>query len=386
VTATRMMQDVYVLGVGMHRFNNDYLDIEMMADVAASAALVDASASFGEIGILYNGYVGGRLGIGVDVAKELGMTGIPVIHVENASATGATAFGEAVHAVAGGRVDVAMALGFDDINRIEGLGNDPNKARGAKDVVLPAAFFAMWATRRMHEAGTTVETYAAIAAKNWNHARFNPNAMRRADHTVTVGEVLASKSVAYPHTSKMACAAGGGAAAAIVGTKEQALRAANGRPLIRVLATQQRSETYTEGHVFLGAVVGPAQMTRDTANAAYEEAGVSPDDLDLIQVHDAFPIEELVYYELLGICPDGMGDALVADGVTTLGGRIPFSTDGGLIARGHPGGPTGLAQIHETVTQLRHEAGERQVETARTGLCHMVGAGSVCVAHILQRV
>jgi acetyl-CoA acetyltransferase len=320
------------------------------------------------------------------VAKELGMTGIPVIHVENASATGSAAFGEAVHAVAGGRVDVAMALGFDDINRIDGLGNDPNVARGARDVVLPAAFFAMWATRRMYEAGTSVETYAAIAAKNWNHARLNPNAMRRADHVVTTAEVLGSKLVAYPHTSKMACGAGGGAAAVVVATKEHALRLANGRPLIRVLASQQRSETYTDGHVFLGAVVGPAQMTRDTANAAYEEAGVSPEDMDLAQVHDAFPIEELVYYELLGICPDGGGDALVADGATALGGRIPFSTDGGLIARGHPGGPTGLAQIHETVTQLRHEAGDRQVDSAQTGLCHMVGAGSVCVVHILQRV
>jgi acetyl-CoA acetyltransferase len=126
-------------------------------------------------------------------------------------------------------------------------------------------------------------------------------------------------------------------------------------------------------------------MTRDTASAAYEEAGIGPSDLDLVQVHDAFPVEELVYYELLGICEDGDGDALVADGATKLGGRIPFSTDGGLTARGHPGGPTGLAQIHETVLQLRAAAGDRQVSGARTGLCHMAGAGSVCVVHILQR-
>jgi acetyl-CoA acetyltransferase len=380
-----MNRDVYVLGVGMHRFNNEGLDIALMADVAGVAALADASIAFDQIGAVYNGYVGGRLGIGVDVVKEFGMTGIPVTHVENASATGSTAFGEAVHAVAGGRVDVAMALGFDDINRIAGLGNEASKARGARDVVLPAAFFAMWATRRMHDAGTTVETFAAIAAKNWNHARLNPNAMRQADHEVTIAEVLASKPVAYPHTSKMACAAGGGAAAAIVATKEYALRFANGRPLIRVAASQQQSETYTDGHVFLGAVIGPPQMTRDTAAAAYEEAGVSPADLDLVQVHDAFPVEELVYYELLGICADGMGDGLVADRATSLGGRVPFSTDGGLTARGHPGGPTGVAQVHETVTQLRGEAGRRQVPDARTGLCHMAGAGSVCVVHILQR-
>lgn len=126
-------------------------------------------------------------------------------------------------------------------------------------------------------------------------------------------------------------------------------------------------------------------MTRDTSAAAYEQAGLGPADLDLVQVHDAFPVEELVYYELLGICGDGEGDKLVAAGETSLGGRIPFSTDGGLTARGHPGGPTGLAQIHETVLQLRGAAGSRQVDGARTGLCHMAGAGSVCVVHILQR-
>jgi acetyl-CoA acetyltransferase len=156
------------------------------------------------------------------------------------------------------------------------------------------------------------------------------------------------------------------------------------RPLVEVIASQQQSETYTEGHVFLGAVIGPAQMTRDTAVAAYEQAGVGPREIDLVQVHDAFPIEELVYYELLGFCGDGEGDRLVAEGATALGGRIPFSTDGGLTARGHPGGPTGLAQVHETVLQLRGEAGSRQVEGARTGLCHMAGAGSVCVVHILR--
>jgi acetyl-CoA acetyltransferase len=155
--------------------------------------------------------------------------------------------------------------------------------------------------------------------------------------------------------------------------------------MIEVVASQQRSETYTEGHVFLGAVIGPSQMTRDTAADAYEQAGLGPNDLDMVQVHDAFPVEELVYYELLGICGDGEGDKLVVTGETSLGGRIPFSTDGGLTARGHPGGPTGLAQIHETVLQLRGGAGPRQVEGSRTGLCHMAGAGSVCVVHILQR-
>ncbi len=381
--SSKLSRRVFVVGIGMHPFGNEGIPATDMGYVAGVAALDDAGIVFPEVGALYNGYLGGGITAGVHLAKDLGLTGLPVTHVENASATGSSAFGEAVHAVAGGRVDVAMALGFDDMNRMGGLGRSGRRGLGAEDVMLPAAFFAMWATRRMHEVGTTVETFAAIAAKNWNHARENPMAQRRADHEMTVGEVLASTMISYPHTSKMACAAGGGGAAAIVATEGVARRL--GGPMIEVVASQQRSETYTDGHVFLGAVIGPAQMTRDTASDAYEQAGLGPRDLDLVQVHDAFPIEELVYYELLGICADGEGDKLVATGDTSLGGRIPFSTDGGLTARGHPGGPTGLAQIHETVLQLRGAAGPRQVGGARTGLCHMAGAGSVCVVHILQR-
>jgi acetyl-CoA acetyltransferase len=381
--SSKLSRRVFVVGVGMHPFGNEGIRATDMGYVAGAAALDDAGIDFPEVGALYNGYLGAGITAGVHLAKDLGLTGLPVTHVENASATGSSAFGEAVHAVAGGRVDVAMALGFDDMNRMAGLGRSGRRGLGAEDVMLPAAFFAMWATRRMHEVGTTVETFAAIAAKNWNHARENPMAQRRADHEMTVEEVLASTMISYPHTSKMACAAGGGGAAAIVATERVARRL--GRPMIEVVASQQRSETYTDGHVFLGAVIGPAQMTRDTAGDAYEQAGLGPRDLDLVQVHDAFPIEELVYYELLGICADGEGDKLVATGETNLGGRIPFSTDGGLTARGHPGGPTGLAQIHETVLQLRGAAGPRQVGGARTGLCHMAGAGSVCVVHILQR-
>lgn len=380
---SKMGRRVFVVGVGMHPFGNEGIPAADMGYVAGVDALADAGIDFPEVGALYNGYIGGGITAGVHLAKDLGLTGLPVTHVENASATGSSAFGEAVHAVAGGRVDVAMALGFDDMNRMGGLGRSGRGGLGAEDVMLPAAFFAMWATRRMYEAGTSVETFAAIAAKNWNHARQNPMAQRRADHEVTVEEVLASTMISYPHTSKMACAAGGGGAAAIVASEDVARRL--GGPMIEVVASQQRSETYTDGHVFLGAVIGPAQMTRDTAADAYEQAGLGPRDLDLVQVHDAFPIEELVYYELLGICGDGEGDKLVASGETSLGGRIPFSTDGGLTARGHPGGPTGLAQIHETVLQLRGGGGPRQVEGARTGLCHMAGAGSVCVVHILQR-
>jgi len=379
------MREVVVAGTGVAPFGTMRRRTEDMVLDAGLDALKRAGLRFAEVGAVYAGYINAPVTTGVRVMKEFGLTGVPVQHVENASATGAATFREAYLAVAGGHVDAALAIGFDNLGgKGSGLGRGMGR-NSLEGAILPAAFFALWARRRMHDYGTTVETFAAIAAKNWNHARHCDWAQRRSDHDVTVDEVLASTLIADPHTSMMSCAVGGGAAAAVVVSDELADRLDLSRPRVRVLASAMQSERYTPGHVFLGPVIGPSQMTADTAAEAYERAGVGPDDLDLVQVHDAFPIEELVYYELLGICADGEGDKLVATGETSLGGRIPFSTDGGLIARGHPGGPTGLAQIHETVVQLQGEAGARQVPNATVGLCHLVGAGSTCVVHILGR-
>ncbi|HJO34967.1 MAG TPA: thiolase family protein [Gammaproteobacteria bacterium] len=381
------LEDVYVVGVGMHPFGKHGASNKVMAYTAGKAALQDAGLKFRDVGYLYNGYLGGDPIEGVGIAKELGLTGVPVVHVENASATGSSAFREAALAVAGGHAEVAMALGYDDMLRMGQRMMQIFMAEGPRveSLVLPAAFFAMWAVRRMHDYGTTEETFARIAAKNWNHARHNPNAQRRSTHEVTAEEVLASKEVAWPHTSMMACATGGGAACAILANKATARRLANGRPLVKVTSSQLQSEQYVDGHIFMGAVVGPSELTRMTAQASWEDAGIGPEDISFVHVHDAFPIEELMYYELMGFCGDGEGDRLVAEGATSLGGRIPFSTDGGLIARGHPGGPTGLAQVWDATLQLRGEAGQRQVENARHGAVHMMGAGSVCAMHILSR-
>ncbi|PCJ13965.1 MAG: transporter [Gammaproteobacteria bacterium] len=382
-----MIDDVYVIGVGMHAFQKMSPPVRDMAYVAGKEALNDAGIKFKDVGALYNGYIGGGMLDGITYAKDFGLTNIPITHVENASATGSCCFRQAVKSVQSGETEIAMALGFDDMIKM-GMGMMKammGETPKIEQIVLPAAFFAMWATRRMHEYGTTEETFAKIAAKNWNHARLNPYAQRRSDHEVTVEEVLASKPVAYPHTSKMACAAGGGAACAILGNKKMAEKYANGRPLVKVTGSQSKSEHYTPGHVFLGAVVGPGDLTRVTTQALYEETGVGPKDLSFVHVHDAFPIEELMYYELMGICEEGEGDRLVAEGATSLGGRIPFSTDGGLTARGHPGGPTGLAQVWDATQQLRGEAGDRQVEGADIGMVQMMGAGSICIMHMLQR-
>jgi acetyl-CoA acetyltransferase len=325
--------------------------------------------------------------VGVKAMKELGLTGLPVTHVENASATGLVAFRDAAWAVASGRADVAMALGFDKMTEmVRGGGGGRGQGRDQiEGVILPAAYFALWAMRRMHERGTRPEHYARIAAKNWNHGALCPVSDRQVDHVVTAEEVLRSPMIAEPLTAMMACPVDDGAACAIVARKDYVRKRHPGRPLVTVLASALQSETYTPGHTFLGPVVGPASMTRDTACEAYREAGVGPEDVSLALCHDAFANEELEYYELLGFCADGDAEKLVEEGATSLSGRIPFNTDGGLIARGHPAGPTGLAQIHELTLQLRGEAGARQVEDARVGLAHLVGGGSVCVVTLLQR-
>jgi acetyl-CoA acetyltransferase len=382
-----------IAGVGQIRFNmyNDVPVVELARD-AGLLALHDAGMTLADIDEVFVGYLGLQHQVGVKAVKEFGLTGLPVTHIENASATGLFAYREAAWAVASGRAEVAMALSFDKMTemtaaRVAG----GNKSRGAgRDQldasILPAAFFALWAQRRMHEYGTKPETFAAIAAKNWNHGALNPLAHRQSDHTVTVDEVMASRKIAEPLTAMMSCPADDGAACVIVASEEWVRAHHPDRRVVRPMSSAAQSEAYSPGHAFLGPVVGPATMTQTTAQEAYEQAGVGPDDVSLAMCHDAFANEELEYYELLGFCEPGEGDKLVENGDTALGGRIPFNTDGGLIARGHPGGPTGGAMVHEIVLQLRGEAGPRQVDGARIGLAHCVGGGSVCTVNLFEGV
>jgi acetyl-CoA acetyltransferase len=381
------MDGVAVAGAGMTRFGR-YPDrsVADLAREAGLAALHDAGMTLADVDEAFVGYIQPASMIGIKAMKELGLTGLPVTHIENASATGLVAFREAAWAVASGRAEVAMAIGFDKMSEM-GRGGGSSRGTGRDQLdstILPAAYFALWAQRRMHDHGTTPETFAAIAAKNWNHGALCPWSDRQPDHTVTVDEVLASRMISTPLTAMMACPADDGAACIIVASTEYVRFRQPDRRLVRPVASTLRSESYSPGHTFLGPVVGPATMSRETAMLAYEEAALAPEDMDLALCHDAFANEELEYYELLGFCPEGDGDKLVAEGATALGGRIPFNTDGGLIARGHPAGPTGLAMVHEVVQQLRHEAGPRQVEGARTALAHLVGGGSICTVSLFE--
>jgi acetyl-CoA acetyltransferase len=375
---------VAVAGIGMVRFDM-YKDTSYLhlARDAGLAALHDADFTLADVDEAFVGYIQPAPMLGIKAMKELGLTGLPVTHIENASATGLVAFREAAWAVSSGRADVAMALCFDKMTDMTGTGGRGAGRDQIDAPILPAAYFALWAQRRMHDRGTKPEHFAAIAAKNWNYGAACPFAHRRSDHVVTAEEVLAARVVAEPLTTMMCCPADDGAACIIV-AREDIVRARQpGRPLVRALASALTSETYAPGHTFIGPVVGPATMTRDTARIAYEAAGLGPEDVSVAYCHDAFVNEELEYYELLGFCAEGEAEKLVTEGETGPGGRIPFNTDGGLTARGHPGGPTGTAMLHEVVLQLRGEAEGRQVEDARVALTHLVGGGSIATVNLL---
>ena len=375
------MRGVAVVGIGMVRFGRyPQRSIADLGIEAVLSALADAGLAWADVQAAWCGAAAQGITAGTRVLGGLGLTGAPITTVDNASASGSTAFREAYLSVACGLYDVALAVGVGKMTATGGSMAAPDRGETlqmqAMGFLPPAGIFAMRTRRRMHDHGATIIPYAGVSVKNHRHGALNPFAQFQKE--VTLEEVLQSRLVCDPLTVLHCCPIGDGAAAAIVASLPRARRL-GARPMVRVAASAFRSEVYSrDSHQ------GPA-ITELAARQAYEEAGAGPEDMHLVQVHDAFTVEEIDYYESLGFSPQGEGERMVEEEATTIGGRIPFNTDGGLLARGHPIGPTGLAQVWETVLQLRGRAGPRQVEGATTGLCQMIGAGGVCVIHILRR-
>lgn len=372
------MNDVLIAGVGMAPFANHGPGKGIaLAREAATNALADAGLTYADIDHVVVGTAHPLSPRGIYVAKELGLTGVPVEHVTNASATALAAVHSARQAIRSGDAKRVLVIGMDSPERdvsvediIVGEGNFP-----------PVVSFALWAKRRMHERGTTPEQLARVTAKNWNYARSNPYAARRAPDEVTIERVLGSRMVADPFTSMMCTPWGEGAAAAVL-CSDDAWPAASPHPRIRLASSAYGSDSYSRELILEGAIVGPPELSRTTAAKALEQAGLKSSDVDVVQVHDAFAVEEFIYYELLGFSKPGDTEALVDQGAFGPGSRqkfgLPeFSTGGGLLAGGHPGGPTGLGQIWETVRRLR--SGDK------VGMCHLLGAGSVCIVQMLVR-
>jgi acetyl-CoA acetyltransferase len=368
------MREVVIAGVGMTRFGRlRERTIEDLGREAIVSALADAGVSQREIEVAYAGHARtGRLqgrenGVGQLCCWSAGIREIPVASVGNFCASGSTALRETWMAVGSGLYEVGLALGVEQLSkRPEGgqpLTSDGMELEGELGFT-PPAFFALAARRYLEAGAIEPETLAAVAVKNRRHAALNPLAHHR--EPLGLGDVLESPMVAEPLTRLSCCPTSDGAAAAILMSREAADRLAVERP-VRILASSLTSGGYRRDDI------AHLDLDRRAGEAAYEMAGVGPEDIDLAEVHDAFTICEVIHYEDLGFCPMWEGGSLVEEGATALGGRLPVSTSGGLLSRGHPLGATGLAQAHEVVTQIRGEAGPRQVEGARVGLTHCVG-------------
>lgn len=378
--ALREMRPVYVVGIGLHRYqrlsDTPYVTLGL---TAVREALEDAGIEWRAVESAYIGTALIGMAAGRPMLRHLGATGIPMAQVENASASGSTAFRHACLDVAGGVSDVALAVGVDKPGPVSLA---PARS-GLRDLVgalvVPFTHFALLANQYMGRYGASAEQVAAVAVKNHRNGAGNRYAQRQ--KAVTLQEVMAGPPISGSLTRLQCCPIGEGAAAVIVASADAIEKLAIDRSrAVRVIASVARTE-----RVYSGAKNFDAELTRETVAQAYAEAAIGPADLDLVELHDAFTIEELLYLEAMGLCGEGEGAAMIASGACDIGGRCAISASGGLLAMGHPIGPTGAGQIAELARQLRGEAGARQQPNARTGLAHMVGVGAVCVVHILQK-
>ncbi len=376
-----MGDPVYVAGVSMLRFGRyPDKDVARLGAEAALGALRDAGLTMKDVGLLAAGCLfQANAMVGQRILQQIGQTGIPVINVANACATGSTAFRTAVTAVASGECDVAMAVGVEQMGKMGlltgGGGGSGIRTEGVIGSMLMPAVFGQAGMEHMRKYGTTQEQFAKVAVKNHKHSTRNPLSQYQVETPLEA--VLKARVVAYPNTLYMCCPTGDGAAAAVV------VSAARARQLgakVRVLASVLTSDPYTERDHTLPDV---NTLTRNAARLAWERAGVGPEDLDLVELHDCFATAELLHYENLGLCGEGEAGRLIDEGATEHGGRIPVNVSGGLLSKGHPLGATGVANIFEVTQHLRGAAGARQVEGAKIGLAHVIGLGSACTINVL---
>ncbi|MCP4755907.1 MAG: thiolase family protein [Proteobacteria bacterium] len=366
------MRDVVVIGAGMHRYGNfPEKNLVGLGTEAVGNALKDANTKWEDIETAYCGTAQPGFATGNMICQALGLTGIGITNVENASASGSAAFREAVLAIASGEHDVALAMGADKMPPRP----PKTKPKPSTPAQGPVQWFAEIARHHMAEYGTTRDQLAQVSVKSHYNASLNPYAHYQKE--VTLQEVHEARMVADPLTVPQCCPWGDGAAAVIVCAKEIADRFSRKvNPL--VTASVLRS-TLPSGDP-------TTALTEFTSKLAYEKAGIKPHDLDLIELHDAFTIEEIMLVEALGICKKGEGGPLVEAGGTALDGAHPVNSSGGLISVGHPIGPTGVGQIAEILWQMRDECGPRQIaRPVNIAMAHMVGAGGVCIIHLFRK-
>lgn len=389
--------DVVVAGVGMTKFakpgqSDDY---DVMAAAAIKQALADSGINYADIEQAYAGYVYGDSTSGQKALYRVGMTGIPVVNVNNNCSTGSTALFLARQAIEHGIAECVLAVGFEQM-KPGALGNvytdrpspfdDFDHACdalvGNAEIPLALRYFGGAGKSHMDKYGTTLADFAAIRAKASRHATRNPLALF--DKEVSTDDVLGAP-VMWPGvmTRLMACPPTCGGAAAILCSKEFAKKhGIDAKVTIAAQAmTTDTPATFEAGDMM--QVVG-YDMTADASRQVYEAAGIGAEDVDVVELHDCFAHNELITYEGLGLCPEGGAQKFIADGDNTYGGKYVTNPSGGLLSKGHPLGATGLAQCYELTHQLRGTAGNRQVEGARTALQHNLGLGGACVVTLYQ--
>ena len=372
------LRPTYVVGIGLHPYQNrsetPYVTLGLRA---VREALDDAGIAWPAVESAYVGSALLGMAVGAGMLRYLGATGIPFAQVENASASGSTSFRQAVYEVAAGFADVSLAMGVDKAEPWRVAPAKAGVASLADRLSAPFTHFAMLTQKYMTDSGATPEQVAKVAVKNHRNGALNPYAQRQKVRTLE--EVMAPPVISGVLTRLQCTPVGEGAAAVIVMSEEGMKR--HGIPMrraVQVLASASRSEQP------FGRENGDSALTKATTEHAYEQSGLGPKDIDIVELHDAFSIEELLYLEVMGFCREGEAAAELEAGSFDIGGRVAVSASGGLIAMGHPLGPTGTGQVVEVVRQLRGEAGQRQHPNARVGLTHMVGIGPVCLVHTLR--
>ena len=379
------MTDAYVVGVDMIKFGRfPEKTVPQIGSEAALLALDDCGLTIHDMQALYCGNLGQASGmVGQRILQEIGQTGIAVVNVSNACATGATAFREAWASVKAGLYDLVLAVGVEQMGR--GLLGGGGGGRGiSKEGLLgsgtmPAVFAEAGMEHSRHH-GTTFEQFAKVSVKNHHHSTMNSKAMYQIETPLDV--VMNAEMISYPNTKLMCSVNVDGSAAAVIASEKKARELGLMDRAVKVRASVLTSDPWQERDLVMPDV---NSCTRTAAAAAYEMAGLGPDDIDLVELHDCFATAEILHYENLGLCKDGEAGRLIDEGETQLGGRVPVNVSGGLLSKGHPLGATGIANIYEVSTHLRGEAGKRQVEGARIGLTHVIGLGSACGIHILER-
>jgi acetyl-CoA acyltransferase len=396
-----MGDSVWVLGASMTKIGR-YPDRDVI-DLGAEAAmnaLDDAGTTIFDMQVLGAGRWLGRP-IGQQLLQQIGQTGIPIYNVQNACATGATAVRAVYLAIKAGEADFGLAVGAEQMGKMGLLGQFAQEADGPQvfepegrygavlpidgvlgSATMPAVFGQAGQEYAYLHDGVGFEQFAKIAEKNHAHSTLNPLAQYQ--KAFSLEEIMNARVISYPNTLPMCCPTGDGAAAVVLvsESKLKTLSAEQRRRAVKVSASVLTSDPWSEG----GHVQPDINtLTRNAAQQAYETAGVGPDELDLVELHDCFATAELVHYDNLGLCEPGGAGAFIDSRAPWRDGTTPVNASGGLLSKGHPIAMTGVAGVFEIATQLRGEAGDRQIEGAKVGLAHVIGLGSSCGVHILEK-